>query len=76
VVPKAAPPTGSPATLKLFGLAIVIVVVIVLAWSALHLVFAVLRILELLGVALIFGYIGWRAGVHHGRRTARQAPQD
>ncbi len=49
-----------------------VVAVIVVAWTVLHIVFAVLHILELVGVALVAGYLGWVAGVHHGHRTARQ----
>jgi hypothetical protein len=49
-----------------------VVAVIVVAWTVLHLVFAVLHILELIGVAAIFGYLGWVVGVHHGHRTARR----
>jgi hypothetical protein len=70
VVPKEAPRTGSQ--VKLAGLAIGLIVVFVLAWVALHLVFAVLHIVELIGVALIAGYLGWLAGVHHGRKTAHR----
>ena len=48
------------------------IVVFVVAWVALHLVFAVLHIVELIGVAIIAGYIGWLAGDRHGRRAARR----
>jgi hypothetical protein len=72
VVPKEAARTGSPAVVKVLGLAVAVVAVIVVAWFALHLVFAVLHILELIGVALIAGYLGWAAGVHHGRKMARR----
>ncbi len=72
VVPKEAPRTGSPTALKVMGLAIAVVVAIVLAWTALHLVFAVLHILELIGVAVIALYLGWVAGVHHGHKTAHR----
>lgn len=71
VVPKAAPRTGSPAVLKVIGLAVAVVIVIVLAWAALHLVFAVLHIVELIGVGIIALYLGWVAGVHHGRKLAK-----
>jgi hypothetical protein len=30
--------------------------------------FAVLRIVELLAVALVAGWVGWKLGVQHGRR--------
>jgi hypothetical protein len=70
VVPKEAPRTGS-ALFKLVTMAIVIVVVIAAAWLALHLVFAVIRILELVGVALVAGYVGWLAGVHHERKEKK-----
>jgi energy-coupling factor transporter transmembrane protein EcfT len=72
VVPKEAPRTSSPAVLKLLALAVAVVVVVVVAWTVLHLVFAVLHLIELGGVALIAGYLGWLLGVHHGHRTARR----
>ncbi len=72
VVPKEAPPTASPAIFKLIGLVVAVVVLIVVAWTALHLVFAVLHILELIGVAAIFGYLGYVVGDHHGHRKARR----
>lgn len=67
VVPNEAPRTGS-SLFKLTTVVIGVVVVIVLAWVALHLVFAVIRILELIGVALVALYVGWLAGVHHGHK--------
>ena len=70
VVPKEAPRAGSPTMLKLAALTIAVILVIVVAWTVLHLVLVVLHILELIGVALVAGYLGWVAGVHHGRRTA------
>ena len=69
VVPPEAPPTGS-AGVKLALMTIAVVAVILVGWVALHLVFAVLHILELIGVALVALYIGWVAGVHHGHKTA------
>ncbi len=71
-MPKEAPPTASPAFVKLIVLAVAVVGVIVVAWTVLHLVFAVLHILELLGVAVLSGYVGWVAGVHHRQRTPGQ----
>jgi hypothetical protein len=70
VVPKEAPRAGSPTMLKLAALTIAVILVIVVAWTVLHLVLVVLHILELIGVALVAGYLGWVAGVHHGHRTA------
>jgi hypothetical protein len=71
-VPKEAPGSGSPAVFKLIGLSVAVVAVIVVAWTVLHIVFAVLHLLELIGVALVAGYIGWLAGVFHGHRTSRR----
>ncbi len=68
VVPKEAPRTGSH--VKMAGVVIAVIVVFAAAWVALHLVFAVLHIVELIGVALIAGYVSWLAGVRHGRRGA------
>lgn len=56
--------------LRLAVLVVGAFVLLALAWSVLHVVFAVLRILELITVALVAGYLGWKAGVHHGRRSA------
>jgi hypothetical protein len=72
VVPQQAPAERSPRGLRLTGLAVALVIVLILAWVALHLVFAVLHIVELIGVALLAGYIGWLAGVYHGRRTSNR----
>jgi hypothetical protein len=72
VVPKEAPRSSSPAILKLAALSVAVVAVIIVAWTVLHIVFAVLHILELVGVALVAGYLGWVAGVYHGHRTARR----
>ena len=71
MVPKEAPRTGS-AAVKVTGLAIAVIVVIMVLWVALHLVFAVLHIVELIGVAIIALYLGWVAGVHHGHKTAKR----
>ena len=68
VVPAAAPRTG--AGVKLAMLTVAVIALIVAGWVALHLVFAVLHIVELIGVALVALYLGWVAGVFHGRRTA------
>ena len=70
VVPPEAPAERSSISLRLFGVAVAVIAVMILAWTLLHVVFAVLHLLELLGIALLAGYIGWRAGVYHGRRTA------
>ena len=70
VVPKEAPRTGSH--VKIAGVVLGVIAVFVVGWIALHLVFAVLHIVELIGVAVIALYIGWLAGVRHGRRTARR----
>jgi hypothetical protein len=72
VVPKEAPRTSVSAVFKLTMLAVAVIAVIVVAWTVLHIVFAVLHILELIGVAIVCGYLGWVAGVHHGHRTARR----
>ena len=72
VVPEQAPRSSAPATLKLVGVAVVVVAVLLVAWTVLHLVLAVLHILELVGVALVAGYIGWAAGVHRGQRMSRR----
>jgi hypothetical protein len=53
---------------RLIGLAAVAVAaVLVVGWVA-ALVWAALRVVELLGVAVVTGWAGWRLGVRHGRR--------
>jgi hypothetical protein len=71
VVPSATEPARFPLGFRLLGIAFAVVIVAVVALTLFHLVFAVvLRIVELVGVAVVTGYVGWKAGVHHGRRTA------
>lgn len=45
-----------------------VVAFVVVGWVAAAF-FALLRIVELLAVAAGGGWVGWRLGVHHGRRT-------
>jgi hypothetical protein len=53
---------------RLIGLAAVAVaVVLVVGWVA-ALIWAALRIVELIGAAVVSGWVGWRLGVRHGRR--------
>ena len=72
VVPEKAPGSSAPPTLKLLGVAVGVVVVLLVAWTLLHLVLAVLHILELVGVAVVAGYLGWVAGIHRGQRMSRR----
>jgi hypothetical protein len=58
--------------MKLVVVAVAVIAVIVVSWTVLHIVFAVLHVIELIGVALVACYLGWLAGVHHGRATARK----
>ncbi|HWC11413.1 MAG TPA: hypothetical protein VG455_09345 [Acidimicrobiales bacterium] len=46
---------------------VAVVVVLVVSWAAAF-VWAALRILELMAVAVIAGWVCWRLGVRHGRR--------
>jgi hypothetical protein len=71
VVPPEAPAERSGLSLRLGGVVVAVIAVLVLGWALLHVVLAVVHILELFGIALLAGYIGWRAGVYHGRRTPR-----
>jgi hypothetical protein len=48
----------------------VIAVLVALSWVV-AVVWAVLRIVELVAVAFVFGWVGWKLGVRHGRRTSR-----
>lgn len=44
--------------------------VLVVAWVAAF-AWALIRLVELVAVALIAGWVGWRLGVRHGRRHPR-----
>ncbi len=48
----------------------VVAVLVALSWVV-AVVWAVLRIVELVAVAFVFGWAGWKLGVRHGRRTSR-----
>jgi hypothetical protein len=57
--------------LGLVGWLFVIVGLAVLGWWVLGLVWAVLRIVELVAVGLLCGYVGYKIGVVAGRHKAR-----
>lgn len=58
--------TGLPANIAVVVI-VAVVGFVVVGWVAAAF-FAVLRIVELLAVALIAGWAGWRLGVRQGRR--------
>jgi hypothetical protein len=51
------------------GFLILALVALIVVWLVAGFVFAALRILELVAVAAVAGWLGWKLGVHHGRRT-------
>jgi len=64
----ARPRRRSGATRSVATVAVVAIIgFVVLGWVAAAF-FAVLRIIELLAVALGAGWVGWKLGVHRGRR--------
>jgi hypothetical protein len=58
----------TPIKVRLLGGVIVLGVAAVAAWWIITLVWAVFHLLEIVAAAAVFGYAGWRLGVHHGRR--------
>lgn len=60
---------GAAVQLRLGGAAIVALVGLFLVVQALAVVSAVLRLVQFVAVAALAGWIGWRLGVAHGRRS-------
>jgi Flp pilus assembly protein TadB len=56
---------------RLLGGAILVVAILLVTWWVGALVWAALRLLELVGAALVAGVVGWKLGVWHGRRHPR-----
>jgi Flp pilus assembly protein TadB len=54
---------------RLVGFLILAIVAVIAAWVVLGFVLAVLRIVEIVAAALVAGWVGWKLGVRHGRRT-------
>jgi hypothetical protein len=65
------PPRRSSLGVRALGIFFLAVAVLVAVWVVAGVVLAVLRILELVAVALVAGWIGWRLGVRHGRGMRR-----
>jgi hypothetical protein len=63
--PRRSLPIGS----RLLGAALMVVAVVVVLWWITIVAAVVFRVVELGAVTLVSGYVGWRLGVHHGRRT-------
>jgi hypothetical protein len=49
-------------------LVVVAVVGLLVVWWVAAFAWAVIRLVELVAVALVAGWVGWRLGVRHGRR--------
>jgi Flp pilus assembly protein TadB len=60
---------GSGLGLRVMGILFLIILAAVAAWFVFGLVIHILHIVELIAVALGAGWLGWKLGVHHGRRT-------
>lgn len=54
---------------RLVGFLILAIVAVIAAWVVLGFVLAVLRIVEIVAAAVVAGWVGWKLGVRHGRRT-------
>ena len=65
------PRRSSPLGATLVVLAVVAVLgLLLVSWFA-ALAWAVIRVVELVAVAVIAGWVAWRLGVRHGRRHPR-----
>jgi hypothetical protein len=53
------------------GLLLLVFVSLALFWI-IGIVYAALRLVELVATALVAGWAGWKLGVHHGRSQARK----
>jgi len=53
------------------GVVVVVVVVLLVAWWVAALLSLILRLAGLVAISAGSGWIGWRLGVRHGRRTSR-----
>ncbi len=57
--------------LGLVGWLVVLIALALLGWWVLGLIWAVLRVVELVAVGLVCGYVGYKLGVISGRHQAR-----
>ena len=62
---------GAGLGVRATGVAVVLVVAALAVWWVAAAVWALLRIVELVAVAVVFGYSGWKLGVRHGRHHPR-----
>jgi Flp pilus assembly protein TadB len=63
------PRRSSSLGLRVTGFLLLAIVALIVVSLVAGFVFAVLRILELVAVAVVAGWLGWKLGVHHGRHT-------
>jgi Flp pilus assembly protein TadB len=61
--------TGSGVGLRVMGILFLIILAAVAVWFVFGLVIHILHIVELIAVAVGAGWLGWKLGVHHGRRS-------
>lgn len=62
---RARPRSGAAAVV------VALVALVLAGWWALAVLSLVLRLAELMAVAVVGGWVGWRLGVRHGRRAGR-----
>jgi hypothetical protein len=67
--PAPAPPPGSTGV-RVLGVLFLVVLAFLAFWWVLHFVLGVLHVLEIFAAAALAGYVGYRIGVHQGRRSA------
>ena len=67
-------PRGSrmPVSLRVGGVLLMLALVAVAVFWIVGIVYAALRLFELVAAALVAGWVGWKLGVHHGRSQARR----
>ena len=62
-----------PVSLRVGGWLIVLAAVGVALFFVIGVIYAALRLVELAATALVCGWVGWKLGVHHGRREVRKS---
>ena len=66
------PRRSSSLGVRVTGLAVAVVAVGLAVWWVVAAVWALVHIVELVAVAGLFGYAGWKLGVRHGSRHPRR----
>jgi hypothetical protein len=61
-----------PVSLRVGGVLLMLALVAMAVFFVVGIVYAALRLFELVAAALVAGWAGWKLGVHHGRSQARR----